>query len=174
MHHLRNELSPPQLTKACSSFLRHLHNPYLSNSMHMVSARMLYNMVDVVVQKDDQQSAGKLLSMLLKGCIDKIESMALVLKEVTAKIERANAAKAENKGDVKADAKVDVKMDGKAETKPEPKVATKPEKEEGDVADISFVEKARPIASATYAVEKPEELIIGRCCRFHRTDNCVS
>jgi transformation/transcription domain-associated protein len=125
--------------------------------MHMVSARMLYNMVDVVVQKDDQQSASKLLSMLLKGCIDKIESMALVLKEVTAKMERANASKTDSKTEIKTDAKTDVKSENKADAK----TSTGADNDEGDVVDISFIEKARPIASATYAVEKPEELIIG-------------
>lgn len=97
-------------------------------------------MVEMVTSKDTPQGAGKLLSILLEGCVDKLESMALVLDEVLAKIDRATA-KSEDKS----------------------------EGTNGMPADVTLIEKARPIASATYAVEKPEELLIGKRCLLHIT-----
>lgn len=137
------------------AFLRHLHNPYLSNQIHMMSARLIYNMVEMVIQKDTQQAASKLLTVLFEGCVDKVESMALVLEEVLAKI-----GKSSNKADIKADVNTEVKSEA---------MESKVDAVEGKIslstsnkgADIALVEKARPIASATYAVEKPEELILG-------------
>ncbi|GJE84852.1 phosphatidylinositol kinase family protein [Phanerochaete sordida] len=188
LHHLRAELTPSQLTRACTSFLRHLHNPYLSNSIHMVSARMIFNMIDVVVQKDSPQGATKLLSLLLEGCVNKLDSMSQVIREVLPKLERARRPENKEKGpenkdakdgkETKVDGSGDEKTDEKAEEKPDEKSEDKAEdkaeeKEESKVVgkseeksqadkevDITSIEKIRPIASATYAVEKPEELVI--------------
>lgn len=128
MHHLRTDLQPAQLSRACIAFLRHLHNPYLSNTVHIISARTLYSVAEVIISKDTPQNASKLFSCLLDGCVDKVESMALVLKGVHAQAELAKE---------------------------------KGERTEETVVDHRLVEKARPIASATYAVERTEELIPG-------------
>ncbi|EKM59507.1 uncharacterized protein PHACADRAFT_205724 [Phanerochaete carnosa HHB-10118-sp] len=173
LHHLRADLTVEQLTRACTGFARHMHNPYLSNSIHMVAARMIYNMIDVVVQKDTPQGAAKLLSLLLEGCVHKFESMSLVLKEAFSKLERLRRSEGREKGpeskeakdgkDTK-DTKADENGDDKAEEKVGGKLASKAEdKTEVDgkeIVDITSVERVRPIASATYAVEKPEELVI--------------
>lgn len=42
-------------------------------------------------------------------------------------------------------------------------------KGDADKVDIAFIEKARPVAGAVYAVEKPEEAIHGQFCT-HRFD----
>lgn len=129
MHHLRSELTPVQMHRVCIVYLRHFHNPYLSNNLHMMAAKMIYNMIESITQKDTQQSAAKLLGMLLESSVQKLESMALIYKEVMARVERTKQ---------------------------------KASKDDPDVPDFATIEKARPAAGATYAVEKPEELLQGK------------
>lgn len=93
---------------------------------------MLYNMIEMITGKESQQDATKLLTVLLEGSINKIEAMALVLEEVFGKLERTSK-----------------KSDPESED-----VETTP-------IDIALIEKARPVASATYAVEKHEDLVTG-------------
>ena len=69
-----------------------------------------------------------LLLPLLECSVQKLESMALVQKEVMARVER---------------------------------LKSKTSKDEQDSPDYFFVEKARPFAGATYAIEKPDELLVG-------------
>ena len=77
LHHLRSDLSPPQLTRVCGAFLRHFHNPYLSNQMHILSAKMIYNVIEVIVAKETHPAAARLLTAILEASVDKLESMAV-------------------------------------------------------------------------------------------------
>ena len=45
-------------------------------------------MADAAVTKDTSPNANKLLYMLFESIVEKLESMALVYKEVTARVER--------------------------------------------------------------------------------------
>ena len=87
-------------------------------------------MADAAATKDTPQNANKLLGMMFESIVGKLESMALVSKEVQARIERAK----------------------QKETKEDP-----------NEPDLFLIEKSRPAINATYAVEKPEELILGAC-----------
>ena len=107
----------------------------------MVSARMIFNLVEAIRNKETPVETSKILAILFEGCVDKFESMAIVLEEVFAKIERAHLKPA-SRGD-------------EGESKSE-------DTEAGAVAAILLLERARPIASTTCAVEKPEELLVGK------------
>lgn len=96
----------------------------MTNSIHILSAKMIFNLIEVIISKDTRQGAANTLYTLLDASIDKIESMATVLTSLMEKIERAK-------------------------------------KGESDPIDSGFIEKARPVSGATYAIEKPEEAIIG-------------
>ncbi|KAH9951586.1 hypothetical protein B0H21DRAFT_818036 [Amylocystis lapponica] len=123
VHHLRLDLAPPQLTRITSVYLSHLHDPYLPYQLHVLSAKMMFNLIDVFVAKDTKQGAARMLTTLLHASVNKVESMADIQVELSEKIERIK------KGEV-------------------------------DTADYSFIEKSRPISGATYAIDKPEDVIV--------------
>ncbi|KAL6299677.1 atypical/PIKK/TRRAP protein kinase [Sparassis latifolia] len=122
LHHLRGDLTPAQLTRICTVYIRHLQDPFLTNHLHILSAKMIFNLVEVIVTKDSRQGAGRILTTLLEASVDKIESLADVRVELTDKIEKAK-------------------------------------KGESDLVDFTFIEKARPVSAAIYAIEKPEDVI---------------
>lgn len=161
MHHLRNDLAPAQLIRGCSAFLRHLHNPYLSNQTHMVSVRTICSMVEPIVQKDTPQVASKLLTLLLEGCIDKLECMALVLSEVMAKLEKAKRKAVKVDKTEKTEKSENAEESQKTEKTDNTETPAEEHSSEPDISKFAVLEKAKPIASATYAVEKPEDLLLG-------------
>lgn len=124
LHHLRGDLTPSQITRICNLYLRHLHNPYTPNQLHVLAGKVLYNLIEVITVKDTPQDAARLLSAILDASVDKLETMAVVVEEVMAKIEATN----------------------KGEAVP---------------IDYPFIEKSRPVAGAVYALEKPEDVLIG-------------
>ena len=105
------------------------------------------------------------------ACVDKLESMSIVLKEVLPKLDRLrkpetrdkesdnkeSKAGKENQADDSGIAKPAEKTEGKDTSRTDDKADT----DAKEAVDITVMEKARPVASATYAVEKPEELVIG-------------
>lgn len=115
-------------------FLGHLHNPYLTNQIHILSAKVIYNLVEHIVSKENSQAAGKLLTTLLESSVDKLDSMTAIHVELVARTERQKR-NAERKGT--------------------------DDKKDADDADITYIEKARPISHATYTILKVEELYHG-------------
>ncbi|EMD40733.1 hypothetical protein CERSUDRAFT_111311 [Gelatoporia subvermispora B] len=87
IHHLRGDLTPEQLTRICNVYLRHLHNPFLANSLHILAAKTIYNLIDVIIAKDSQPRAAKMLLMLLDASVMKVESIAFIQDELRRKIE---------------------------------------------------------------------------------------
>ncbi|THH10763.1 hypothetical protein EW146_g8270 [Bondarzewia mesenterica] len=122
VHHLRNDLTAQQLAHIIHVYSRLIHNPCLPNSVHTLTAKMMFNLVDTITTKDTPQDAAKVISRLLETCVDKLDSVIGTLDEVNARLERSKK--------------------GEAET-----------------GKIYLVERARPLASANYAVEKPEEIL---------------
>lgn len=96
VHYIRSDLSASQLMKACSIFLGHLHNPYLTNQIHILSAKVIYNLVEHIVAKESKQVASKLLTNLLESSVDRLESMVIVHAEVIARAERIKKGEEES------------------------------------------------------------------------------
>jgi transformation/transcription domain-associated protein len=124
VHHLRNDLTATQLARIAHVYSRLIHNPYLPSSFHTLFAKMMFNLIEVVVAKDTAQGAARVLGAMLETCVNKLEAMTVVQEELFARIENAR-------------------------------------KGETNEADISLIEKARPVACAIYAVDKPEDVIHG-------------
>jgi transformation/transcription domain-associated protein len=124
VHHLRNDLTPMQLARIAHIYSRLIHNPYLANSLHTLFAKMMFNLIEVVVTKDTPQGTAKVLRAMFETCVDKLDAMTAVQDELAGMMERTKAG-------------------------------------DKDLIDLSFIEKARPVACAVYAVDKPEDVIHG-------------
>lgn len=121
VHHIRSDLSPQQLSRIVQVYSHLLHKPYLSGNLHMIFAKMMFTLIEVIVTKDTHQNAARILSNMLDTCVDKLESLTAVQEE----LEKIKAGSP-------------------------------------DQIDIAFIEKARPVAGAVYATEKPEEAFTGQ------------
>jgi transformation/transcription domain-associated protein len=98
-----------------------MHNPYLTSNLHTLFAKMNFNLIEIIVNKDTKEDAARILSPILETCVDKLDAMTAVQGE----LERIK-------------------------------------KGENNKVDITFIERARPVACAVYAVEKPEEAVYGQ------------
>jgi hypothetical protein len=54
----------------------------------MISAKMLINLTDVIVAKDTQQGASRLLTSLLETCVDRLHTMTVVHEEQVTRLDR--------------------------------------------------------------------------------------
>ncbi|KAK2466244.1 hypothetical protein APHAL10511_001886, partial [Amanita phalloides] len=88
VHHLRNELSVEQITRIVQTYSRMLHNPALGNNMHLLFAKMIFGLADVVVNKDTPQGTAQLLGAVFRTCLDRLEALSMVQDELTASMER--------------------------------------------------------------------------------------
>ncbi|KAI0053544.1 FAT-domain-containing protein [Auriscalpium vulgare] len=96
VHHLRNDLSARQLSHIINVYSRLIHNPCLPNSVHTLSGKMMFNLVETVLAKDTPAGATMVLTTLLETCVDKLESVTGVLQEVTDRLERSKAGEPES------------------------------------------------------------------------------
>ncbi|KAI0638186.1 atypical/PIKK/TRRAP protein kinase [Trametes polyzona] len=85
LHHLRAELSPANLNRIFTVYVQHLHNPFLSTHMHVMSAKVILHLVEIEVVKDTHANAARILGMLLEACVDKVDSLVSVQGERLSK-----------------------------------------------------------------------------------------
>ncbi|KAF8897572.1 hypothetical protein BD779DRAFT_388223 [Infundibulicybe gibba] len=123
VHHIRNELTVAQLSRIVQVYSRLIHNPALSNNLHALFAKMMFNLTDVILSKETSQGAGRLLTNMFETCLERLEALSIVHNELSVSMERA-------------------KNNDSAVT-----------------PDAIFIEKARPVGGAMYALEKPEDVI---------------
>ena len=81
LHHLRADLTPANISRVFAVYVQHLHNPFLSTHAHLLSAKMIFNMVEVEISKDTHQNAAKVLNTLLEAGVDKVDSLVSVQVE---------------------------------------------------------------------------------------------
>ncbi|KAJ8698457.1 transcription-associated protein 1 [Pleurotus ostreatus] len=81
-HHLRSELSLPQLEKVIHVFSRLLHNTSFGNNLHTLFAKMLFNLIDVIVTKEPSQGAIRLLSLMFESCLERLEALAAIQVQI--------------------------------------------------------------------------------------------
>ncbi|KAM6495848.1 hypothetical protein JOM56_008554 [Amanita muscaria] len=94
VHHLRNELSVEQITRIVQMYSRMLHNPALGNNMHLLFAKMIFGLADVVINKDTSQGTTQLLNAIFRTCLERLEALSTVQDEVTANLERQKKGEA--------------------------------------------------------------------------------
>lgn len=95
IHYLRAELEPDQLSRFAVLYLGLTHNPCLPATTHVLSAKMAYNSVEVIVAKSasSKHAAAKVLLAMLEISTAKLESMLAVHKDILARAEKAKNGK---------------------------------------------------------------------------------
>lgn len=90
IHYLRTELEPDQLSRFAVLYLGLTHNPCLTTSTHILSAKMAYNSVEVIVTKSasSKHTAAKVLLAMLEISTSKLESMLIVHQDILARAEK--------------------------------------------------------------------------------------
>ncbi|KAF8640045.1 hypothetical protein AX17_001287 [Amanita inopinata Kibby_2008] len=88
VHHLKTELTVDQITRIVQMYSRMLHNPALGNNMHILFAKMIFGLADVVVNKDTPQGTARLVSAIFRTCLERLEALSIVQDEVIASSER--------------------------------------------------------------------------------------
>lgn len=90
IHYLRAELEPDQLSRFAVLYLGLTHNPCLTISTHILSAKMAYNSVEVIVTKStsSKHTAAKVLLAMLEISTAKLESMLTVHQDILARAEK--------------------------------------------------------------------------------------
>ncbi|KAG7096928.1 hypothetical protein E1B28_004329 [Marasmius oreades] len=124
-HHLKGELSFPQLSRLVHMHLRIMHNPMVGNNVHILCAKILFGLPETIITKETPENAARLLEVMFHSCLDRLTALTHIHDELVAAAER-------RKND-----------DEKAE-------------------DAVFVERARPVGGASFALEKPEEIMQGK------------
>jgi len=59
-----------------------MHKPALGNNLHVVFAKMMFGLTDVVAAKETPQGASKLLEALFETCVEKLESLCVVYADL--------------------------------------------------------------------------------------------
>jgi len=59
-----------------------MHKPALGNNLHVVFAKMMFGLTDVVAAKETPQGAAKLLEALFETCVEKLESLCVVYTDL--------------------------------------------------------------------------------------------
>jgi transformation/transcription domain-associated protein len=88
VHHTRNDLAPHQILRGLNVFSKVIHNPSLGTNVHTLSLKMMFNLIDCVLAKQSPEEATKTICALFESCIEKLESLVIVLSEASAQIER--------------------------------------------------------------------------------------
>ena len=86
LHHLRADLTPANISRVFAVYVRHLHNPFLSTHTHVLSAKIIFNLLEVEIGKDSHQNAARILNTLLEACVDKVDSLVSVQVERIARL----------------------------------------------------------------------------------------
>lgn len=162
IHHIRKELSPEQLRRIIYLYSCCLHNPSFSSAIHNMSAKLLTNLVDVILEKTPKPEAASILLALLETCVDKLGAVWTIHQQMVT----AN----KDTQDVKSGSKPD------SDNQKSPKPAS-PMKgvstQDADAMDIDppeaiaknmsllDIEKAKPIQAAAFALENKGEAAKG-------------
>src|SRR6266508_1143612 len=70
-HHIKNDLNSSQLSRIICALTVMMHKPVLGNNFHVLFAKMMFGLTDVVAAMETPQDAEKLLEAWFKTCVDK-------------------------------------------------------------------------------------------------------
>lgn len=59
-----------------------MHKPVLGNNLHVVFAKMMFGLTDIIAAKETPQGAAKLLEALFETCLEKLESLCVVYNDL--------------------------------------------------------------------------------------------
>jgi phosphatidylinositol kinase/protein kinase (PI-3 family) len=83
VHHVRLELKIPQLSKIIFMFSLNVHDPTLSYSMQTTSIKLLLNLIEGIIHRNDSEGQGR---VLLVRIMDTIVNKFVTLKERIPKL----------------------------------------------------------------------------------------
>lgn len=86
MHHIRNELTTPQLERIIYVYSRLIHNPALGHNLHTLSAKMMFGLLEPITAKETSAGIERLLGIMLESCLERLEALALMYEGVSANI----------------------------------------------------------------------------------------
>ncbi|ELU45462.1 Histone acetyltransferase SAGA, TRRAP/TRA1 component, PI-3 kinase superfamily TRA1 [Rhizoctonia solani AG-1 IA] len=157
VHHVRKELSPEQLRRIIYLYSCCLHNPSFSSTIHNMSAKLLANHVDAILEKYPKPEAASTLLALLETCVDKLGAVWAIHQQVANANKEALGPKADTKTDTKADPHTkphetkDVEMhDIDAMDIDAPRPLTK-------TLSLVDIERSKPVQAAAFALENKGE-----------------
>ncbi|THH28945.1 hypothetical protein EUX98_g5232 [Antrodiella citrinella] len=93
--HMKADIGPVQLSRICAMYLRHFHNSYYSIQLYMLCAKVIYNTVELIVSKETNAKAARLLTTILESSVEKLEAMAIIHAEMYAKFDRQKTGQVE-------------------------------------------------------------------------------
>ncbi|CAG8541435.1 8605_t:CDS:10, partial [Gigaspora rosea] len=85
VHHVRNELSPAQLSRTVYIYSRNLHDPTLAASIQTMCSKLLLNLTECIVKipkKDGKDEARDLLIKILDTFANKFVTLNLVFADI--------------------------------------------------------------------------------------------
>ncbi|KAK7060621.1 transcription-associated protein 1 [Paramarasmius palmivorus] len=87
-HHLRSELTFPQLTRLVHMHLRLLHNRTYGIQVHILASKILFGTPDTAVTKESPENAARLLEVILDSCLNRLDALVYTYDELMASAER--------------------------------------------------------------------------------------
>jgi len=86
VHHIRNELTTPQLERIIYVYSRLIHNPALGHNLHTLSAKMMFGLLEPITTKETSSGIERLLGIMVESCLERLEALALMYEGVSANI----------------------------------------------------------------------------------------
>jgi transformation/transcription domain-associated protein len=80
IHHVRADLTLPQLARVVHTYSANIHDPTLAPSIQTMCSKLLLNLIDPISSKEPVE-AGKVLHRILAAFVSKMEGMAEVRDE---------------------------------------------------------------------------------------------
>ena len=124
-HNIKGDLAVEQLAHIVHVYSSFLFNMSMGLNLHILFAKVLFGLTETIVGKDTSQQAAKLIRSMFETCLERLEGLCAIQREVNTALEKSRAGT--------QDAAV----------------------------DAFFIEKSRPVQGALYALEKPEDVMLG-------------
>lgn len=99
VHHVKNDLSSSQLSKIICAFTAMMHKPALGNNLHVIFAKMMFGLTDVIAAKETPQGAARLLEALFETCLEKLESLCVVYIDLRGEATKEKVAAGDSGSD---------------------------------------------------------------------------
>jgi transformation/transcription domain-associated protein len=76
-----------------------MHKPALGNNLHVVFAKMMFGLTDIIAVKETPQGAAKLLEALFETCLEKLESLCVVYTDLRGEHSKEKVATGDSGSD---------------------------------------------------------------------------
>lgn len=152
VHHVRAELTVPQLSKIIHLYSCCLHEPTFTFSIQTMCAKLLVNLIEIICQKVDATESPKFLMAILECAIDKL----VAIETIHGQLKAAHGSKSStDKG------KEVVRTNAPADSADKDNGKDKDDKDKAaDKADVQpawlMIERAKPVHAVAYATDGTE------------------